>query len=106
MSGRGEKENSYDPEEGLMEKFTVWHNGTGNQVEATTFVLLPESDPLAAAAMLFYADLMSMMTRNESPLLAEVELLLQSVDNLDGPGHMYEAASKLYNRLLDDLCGK
>ena len=91
-----------DYSEGLRDKYTVTKNDTGDDVPGA-FVLQPETDPIAAAAVMFYADITKMLF-DLSPLLVEVELWLESVENKDGTGTMKEAGTKLYNRVLDGIC--
>ncbi|GIO33105.1 hypothetical protein J2TS6_42460 [Paenibacillus albilobatus] len=41
--------------EGLYKKYTVINNDTGKEVEGEYFILKPENDPAARAALIHYA---------------------------------------------------
>ena len=88
-------------DEGLVEKFTITRNDSGEEVGGA-FVLLPETDPLAAAALLFYSDLVHLESGGKSPLTSEVDDWLLAID-VDGQS-MYDRAAHKYNQIIDGTC--
>lgn len=63
---------------GLYHKYTITKNDTGEEVKRPSFLLLPESDPHARAALRTYAA----SVEDENPVLAaDLRLWLDDIES-------------------------